>query len=71
MEENYEVHNEEIKTLLKEEGKAFAMRMPKGWGFTLFMFDLNTSDGSMFYISSAQREDMIKALEEFIEKQKK
>ena len=72
MEENYKVKNEEIKKLLQEEGRAFKMRMPKGWGFTLFMFNYGEGgkggDG-MFYISSANREDSIKSLKEFIKKQ--
>lgn len=73
MEEKYEVKNEEIINLLKEEGRAFKMRMPEGWGFTLFMFNYGKEskkgDG-MFYLSSAQRQDMIKSLEEFILSQK-
>lgn len=40
--------------------------MPKGWGFTLLMFEFGTNDGRMNYISNAPREDMISALKELV-----
>lgn len=38
-------------------------------GFSLLVFDFG-EDGTMSYISNAAREDMIKAMEEFLEKQR-
>jgi hypothetical protein len=68
---NYNVRNEEIEAKLKEWGNRIGQSlksdMPRGWGFTLLMYSYGTNPkGGMFYISSAEREDMIKAMEEFI-----
>jgi hypothetical protein len=63
----YEVINKEIEGLLKDVGNGLKERMPDGWGFSLLIFSYGDG-GSMFYLSSAQRADMIKAMREFIEK---
>ena len=42
--------------------------MPPNVGFTLLLFDFG-AEGNMAYISTANRDDMIKAMHEFIEKQ--
>lgn len=65
----YEADNPEIKASLQELGKLIgsAMKQMPGWGFTLMLFSYG-ADGSMFYISSAQRQDMIKAMREFVQK---
>ncbi len=63
----YEVQDQEIEALLQELGNGMAARMPKGWGFTLCLFTYGEG-GSMFYISSAKREDMRKSLIELVEK---
>lgn len=68
--DTFEVKNETIQKLLKDVGHKISELMPKGWSFTLMMFDTNTTLGSMFYISGAKRENMIKAMEEFIKKNK-
>jgi hypothetical protein len=36
------------------------------WGFTLLMFELNTHEGRMNYLSNAAREDMLTAMKELI-----
>ena len=63
----YEIPNEEIEALLKDLGKSLKNRMPEGWGFNLMIFSYGEG-GSMFYLSSAQRNDMIKAMREFVDK---
>jgi len=70
MEENYEIKNEKIKAHLQLVARQLKSETPKGWGFTILMFDLDTTKGSMFYLSSAERASMIAAMEEFITKQK-
>lgn len=45
-------------------------RLPGNWGFCLFLFTFGER-GSATYISNAQREDMINALQELIEHWKK
>lgn len=63
----FEERNSEIEELLKELGIMLRKYVPSGFGFSLLIFEYN--EGSLFYISSAQREDMIKTMVEFIEKQ--
>ena len=69
MESDFQIKNEEMEKRLKDLGDVIKKGMPPGWGFTLMMFDYNTTEGSMFYISSAARGDMIKAMQEFIKKE--
>ena len=64
---SYEIRNPEIERLLKELGIKIRKDMPRGFGFTLFIFGYG-EDKPLFYISSAVREDMIKTMYEFIEK---
>lgn len=68
----YEVRNDGIEEELRRLGRYIGTDLPKGWGFTLMLFDYGNEEvknGGMFYISSAKREDMIKAMKEFIAKQ--
>lgn len=69
-EENFEVKNKIVEAILKDLGAELKRRMPAGMGFALLMFDYG-ADGSLFYIADAEREDMIKTMEEFIERNKK
>lgn len=64
---DYQVRNLEIERLLREVGRMIKKLMPKGWGFTILMFDYK-KDGSMFYMSSSERTSMIEAMKEFIQK---
>lgn len=46
--------------------------MPDGWGFTLLMFNYGVGEklgDGLFYLSSANREDMIATMREFIAKE--
>lgn len=63
----YEVRNEDIEAKLKSIGKVLKDSMPPGWGFNLLIFSFGEG-GSMFYLSNSQREDMIRAMQEFIAK---
>lgn len=53
----------------RDIGRVLKDAMPPGWGFTLMMFSYG-ENGHTTYISSAKREDVIKALAEMIEKLK-
>lgn len=66
---NYEAFNEEIEVLLKEIGHLIGGKLPKGWGFNLMLFDFGNK-GNLFYISNAERQDVIKTMREFIKKYK-
>lgn len=62
----FEVRNLEVEEKLRQMGRAIKADMPKGFGFALMIFSYES--GSMFYISSAERETMIAAMREFIAK---
>ncbi len=64
----YQVKNPEAEAALKDIGRIIKDQMPDNMGFALLMFDYG-KDGAMFYLSSAQREDMVKAMLEFLQKQ--
>lgn len=68
---NFDVKNPQIEEVLRKVGEVIKEMTPPGWGFTVLLFDVNTTKGSMFYLSSARREDMVKAMKEFIEKNDK
>jgi len=61
----YEVRDPEIELLLKGIASRIKKVMPSGWGFSLFIFSYG-AEGSTFYISSANRDDFIQNLREFI-----
>lgn len=66
--QEFEVHHPEVEKIMKDIGKMIGPLMPKGFGFTLMVYSFGEG-GSMFYISNAERDDMLKAMGEFIEKQ--
>ncbi len=68
-EDDYEVKNEVIQAMIKKMSEYINSKIPKGWGFCLLVFDYK-DNGSMFYMSNAERESMIEGMEEFIAKQK-
>lgn len=63
----FEVRNEEIEQKLKEIGRILKGVMPEGWGFTLLISSYGEG-GSMFYLSSVERQDAVNMLREFIQK---
>lgn len=68
--EEFEVKNTEVEKVMKEIGQLIAKELPEGWGFSLMIMDYG-KNGCTFYISTVQREDMVKAMQEFIERNKK
>ena len=64
MNEKFEVENIQIQELLRDIGTTIGAMLPKGWGVTLFIFSFGEG-GSLFYISNADREDMLKLLDEY------
>ena len=63
----FEVRNEEAEKMLKEIGTLLKQACPPGFGFQLLVFSFG-SGGSMFYCSNAERDGMIAAMREFIQK---
>lgn len=66
--EKFEVNDERLKELLRNAGQQIKKDLPKDVGFTLLLFDYGEG-GSLFYLSSATREDMVATMKEFIAKQ--
>lgn len=71
----FEVKDEAITARMRDIGArihaAIDESEQKGkMGFALFLFEFGEK-GAMFYISDAQRDDMTRVLEEFIERQRK
>jgi hypothetical protein len=63
----YEIDIPEIKALLLGVASYLHENCPKGFGFALQLFEFKGE--AFFYFSNANREDMIKALREFINRQ--
>ncbi len=66
MSPQFEVRNPEVEQRMKEIGRILKDTMPQGFGFALLIFSYEP--GSMFYLSSAERDTMIAAMREFIQK---
>ena len=66
---SFKVRNPEAEEKLREIGRGLKASMPEGFGFALLIFSYKGApDGSMFYMSSAERSTMIAAMREFIQK---
>jgi hypothetical protein len=67
---NFNIRNADIEERLREIGKMVKHHTPQGWGFTVLMYDFPEAQiehpSALFYISNANREDVIKAMKEFI-----
>jgi hypothetical protein len=58
---------EQIRDQLRDIGRTIRAALPSGWGFALLLFEYGQK-GSMHYMSSAARAEMIRAMRELIEK---
>lgn len=63
----YNVRNARIESELRATAEAIKARLPEGWGFTLQIFSYGAG-GANFYISTAERDDMLRVMQEFIER---
>lgn len=60
--------NEEIiKSRMQIIAKKVKEELPDGFGFVVLAFKFNEK-GEIIYVSNANREDVVKSMEEFIEK---
>jgi len=67
-----EIHNKQIEKRLQEVGGYIKMIMPDGWEFMVMMFNYTEQPrGSLFYLSSVEREDITTIMKEFLRKQGK
>lgn len=58
------VKDPEMIKLLNQIGERLGASIPESWGFIFFMFEFGDKK-DMFYISSADREDVINVLDEW------
>lgn len=63
-----EVRDERLEQDLRDLARIIERRAPQGMGFALLMFEFEGD--SMFWISNAERRSMVKAVQEFVRKQK-
>lgn len=64
---SYNVSDPEVEATLRELSQHVGSRLPEGWGFTLLLFSYGPN-GNLFYMSSAEREDVINVMKEFIQR---
>ena len=66
---------EELEEIAKRKMQIIAQKvkeeLPNGFGFVVLAFEFGDSnDREMLYVSNANREDVVKAMEEFAQKTK-
>ena len=61
----------QLEILLTEElqgvAKYLKERLPKEWGFMVFLFEQNVDHGACLYVSDSDRDDVIESMKKFIE----
>lgn len=57
----------DLEESARKLGRVIGSGMPEGVGFALIMFDFG-KDGHLTWISNADRDDMLRALQEFMQK---
>jgi hypothetical protein len=62
--------SDEVKETLRHMGRVVGKACPPGWGFTLLIFTFGEGEGRVLtYISNAEREDVLRVMQEFLRKQ--
>lgn len=62
-------NNEQIKRNLPNLAKYITNELPKGYGFVLLTFPFGDAENNeLMYISNANRDDIVKTMNEFIMK---
>lgn len=56
----------DVRERLQEAARAIAVILPPGTGFALLAFDLGDVNGRLEYVANGNREDVCKAMVEFI-----
>ena len=67
----FNVRNAEIETKLRQIGQRIENSLEgTPFGFALFLVEFNNADGGCFYISSAQRPDIVPVIEAWCARQR-
>ena len=62
---------EQARSMLQEIARDINNKLPEGFGFTLLAYEFGDEDGrKMLYVSNSDRDDIKKAMQEFIEQPK-
>jgi hypothetical protein len=56
------------KDVMQDLAKHIENSIGNKYGFCLLVYEHNTGEGRMNYVSNSNREDVVKAMKEFIEK---
>lgn len=60
---------QEVNDMMQEIMQEIKNKLPEGMGFTLLAYEFGDKDGRrMLYASNSNREDVIKAMLEFVDK---
>ena len=63
--------NELVKRRMQKIARKVDQELPTGFGFVVLAFNFGKGiDNEMIYVSNANREDVVKTMEEFIQKTK-
>lgn len=66
----FNVRNPEIETKLRELARVIDESIEgSGFGFALFLVEFEKPDGGLFYISDAQRRNIVPAIAEWCKRQ--
>jgi len=63
--ERYEIKSDEKRRALRTIATLVDGQTPDGMGFAVFLFDFGP-DGALFYMSSAERQDIVAMMKEWI-----
>lgn len=63
------LNRQQLEETCRGYADAFRDVVPDGVGFTIFLFDFGTG-GNTAYVSSADRADMVRLIEEWLRRQK-
>ena len=67
----YKYEHKEIEEMLKEMGRTLGAAVkPHNYGFALFLYEFGQG-GGMFYIANGARDDVLKMLTEFMDREKR
>ena len=56
----------DTRLIMQDIAKTVDSKLPDGFGFFIFVYPFNRTDGRANYISNGNREDVIKSMKEFI-----
>lgn len=61
--------NESVKSKMQKIGRKVDEELPREYGFVVLTFNFGEGkDNEMMYVSNANRQDVVKAMKEWIEK---